>query len=90
MKKALHTAKVACIVLIFNTLCISIFCFLVPILVISRLIENIISILSDCYTALKEENINVINKYKTEEIIENNKTQAHVLGEKLKESVRNN
>jgi hypothetical protein len=52
--------------LIFNTLCISIFCFLVPILVISRLIENIISILSDCYTALKEENINVINKYKIE------------------------
>jgi len=66
MKKALHTAKVACMVLIFNTLCISIFCFLVPILVISRLVENIISILSDCYTALKEENTNLINKYKTE------------------------
>jgi hypothetical protein len=90
MKKALHTAKVVCKVLIFNTLCISIFCFLVPILVIFRLVENIISILSDCYTALKEENIKIMHDLEIDKKNENNKTQAHVLGEKLKESVRNN
>jgi len=90
MKKALHTAKVVCKVLMFNTLCISIFCFLVPILVIFRLVENIISILSDCYTALKEENIKIMHDLEIDKKNENNKTQAHVLGEKLKESVRNN
>ena len=57
MKKALHTAKVVCKVLMFNTLCISVFCLLVPILVFFRLVGALCSIIESCYSALKEENL---------------------------------
>jgi hypothetical protein len=57
MKKALHTAKVVCKVLMFNTLCISIFCFLVPILVFFQLVGALCSNIESCYSALKEENL---------------------------------
>jgi hypothetical protein len=57
MKKALHTAKVVCKVLMFNALCISIFCLLVPILVFFRLVGALCSIIESCYSALKEENL---------------------------------
>lgn len=57
MKKALHTAKVVCKVLMFNTLCISIFCLLVPILVFFQLVGALCSNIESCYEVLKEENL---------------------------------
>lgn len=90
MKKALHTAKVVYKVLMFNTLCISIFCLLVPILVFFQLVGALCSNIESCYEVLKEENIKIMHDLEIDKKNENNKTQAHVLGEKLKESVRNN
>lgn len=90
MKKALHTAKVVCKVLMFNASCITVFCFLIPVLVFLDILRSIFSNVESCYSALKEENIKIMHDLEIDQKNENNKTQAHVLGEKLKESVRNN
>lgn len=62
MKKALHTAKVVCKVLMFNALCIFIFCLLVPILVFFQLVRSLCSNIESCYSALKEENLKLKNE----------------------------
>ena len=62
MKKALHTTKVVCKVLMFNASCITVFCFLVPVLVFFDLLRSIFSTIESCYDALKEENINLMRE----------------------------
>jgi hypothetical protein len=57
MKKALHTAKVVCKVLMFNASCITVFCFLIPVLVFLDILRSIFSNVESCYSALKEENM---------------------------------
>jgi hypothetical protein len=90
MKKALHTAKVVCKVLMFNASCITVFCFLIPVWVFLDILRSIFSNVESYYSALKEENIRIMHDLEIDPKNENKKTQAHVSGKIRKEDVRNN
>jgi hypothetical protein len=82
-----RTAKVACNLLVFNVICIVVFSIILPFLLAWNLVYAVYKSMADLAVPLVEENKRIYRIYYPKT---NKKTQAHVLGEKLKETIRNN